>query len=134
MTLAQVYQRAARKGITIDEIRTRELPAAAFPEGWIIIDPSKFETEIAFKCALAHELAHCETGSFYNVYSHYDLKYKCEYKAKKRMCEMLMPVGDVIAALRTGSNRWSLAAHFDVTEEVVDIALALYADVLLMAN
>ena len=127
MTIRQLYERAVSEGIEIDEIHTRELPAASFPQGWVLIDPSKYETRRAFKCDLAHEIAHCETGSFYNIYSPYDLKAKCERKANKRAAEMLMPLLEVLQAMRSGYNStWALAEYFDVTEDFVDTALEIY--------
>lgn len=135
MNLHQLYKRASRQGIEIDEIRMRELEAVSFPEGWIAIDPTRFATSTAFKCALAHEIAHCETGSFYNIYSPYDLKSKCEYKANKRAAEMLMPFREVLDALRAGYRTiWALAGYFDVTEEFAEIAMGFYADLLQIAN
>lgn len=135
MTLNQLYERANLEGIEIDERQMQELQAAAFPEGWVVIDPTRFESMIAFKCALAHEIGHIETGSFYNIWSPFDLMAKCEYKANRRASEMLMPLHEVQSALRAGhSSRYALAVYFEVTEEFADIALAIYGDLLRVAT
>ena len=129
VTINQLYERALNDGIEIDEVFMQELRAVAFPEGWIAIDPRKFTSRREFKCELAHEIGHCETGSFYNIYSLYDLKEKCERKANKRAAEILMPIIEVRQALHKGYvEPWLLAEYFDVTQEFVEMALDIYAD------
>ena len=129
MNLNQLYERARNQHIEIDEMHTRELMASSYPEGWVLMDPSKYESRRRYKCDLAHEVAHCETGSFYNDCSPYDIKARCEHKANKRAIQMLMPFSEVMAALRSGHVcTWSLAEYFDVTEDFAAMALNLYAD------
>lgn len=129
MTIHQLYERAIAEGIEIDEIHTSELKAAAFPEDWVLIDPWKYDSEREYKCDLAHEIAHCETGSFYNIYSPFDLKAKCEHKANRRAAEMLMPLPEVLQALRAGyCSPWALAEYFDVTEDFARMALSMYRE------
>ena len=129
MTLDQLYAVAEQDGIEIDDVHMRELKAVSFPEGWIAIDSRKYDTLTEFKCDLAHEIGHCETGSFYNIYSPYDLKEKCERKANRRAAEILMPVNDVRRALRRGITQvWALAEYFDVTQDFAAMALDMYAD------
>jgi len=134
MTLHQLYERAYRHGIEIDEIQMRELTAVSFPQGWIAIDRRKIETLVELKCVLAHEIAHVETGSFYNIWSPYDLMEKCERKANRRAAEMLMPLAEVRDALRAGCvTPWALAAAFEVTEDFARLALDVYGDKLRLA-
>ena len=129
MTLDQLYERAWSDGIEIDEVPMRELRAVSFPEGWIAIDSSKFASVIEFKCELAHEIGHCETGSFYNIYSPYCLKSQCEYQANKRAASILMPYRDVARALSRGyATIAALADYFEVTEEFAEMALSIYND------
>ena len=78
---------------------------------------------------IAHEIGHIETGSFYNVYSPYDLKEKCERKANRRAVEILMPVDEVRRALRRGIvEPWALAEYLDVTQQFAQMALEIYTD------
>lgn len=129
MTIRQLYQRAVDEGIEIDDVKMQELRAISFPEGWIAIDMRKFDSKRELKCILAHEIGHCETGSFYNIYSPFDLKAKCEYKANKRAVEILMPIDEVCKAMRIGyRSAWALAEFFDVTQAFADMALTFYAD------
>lgn len=128
MTLNQLYERAYRQGIEIDEVPMRELVAVSFPQGWIAIDRRKIRTLAELTCILAHEIAHIETGSFYNVWSPFDLMAKCEYKANRRAAEMLMPLPEVRAAIRAGcASVWALAAHFGVTEDFARMAINMYS-------
>ena len=127
MTLHQLYERAYIQHIEIDEVHMRELRAVSFPESWIAIDPRKFNDEIEFKCILAHEIGHVETGSFYNIYSPFDLESKCEHKANKRAAEILMPLDEVRRALRRGyRTAWALAGLFEVTVEFAEMAMEMY--------
>lgn len=129
MTLIGLYERANRQGIQIIEVKTREIEAAAFEEGYIFFDPAKFDSDIKLKCALAHELGHYETGAFYNIYSPYDLWEKCERKANKRAAEILMPINQLRRALRQGyQDIWAIAAYFEVTQEFTEMALSIYAN------
>jgi Zn-dependent peptidase ImmA (M78 family) len=129
MTLSTLYARIIADGISIDDVRTRELKAAAFPQGWILYDSTRFVSDRELKCVLAHEYGHCKTGSFYNIYSPYDLKEKCEYKANKYAVHMLMPYNEVWRALHKGCwTAWALADYFDVTEDFAQMALNMYAD------
>lgn len=129
LTLQQLYERAEAQGIEIDDFSMVELRAVSFPEGWIAIDKRKFTSAREFKCVLAHEIGHCETGSFYNVYSSFDLKSKCEFKANKRAVQILMPLHEVRQAIADGySAPWALAEYFDVTEDFAVMALKIYVD------
>ena len=127
MTLSELYERAASEGVEIDEVEMRELRAVSFPEGWIAIDRRRYENDTEYKCDLAHELGHIETGSFYNIYSPFDLREKHEHKANKRAAEILMPLDEVRTALRRGyRTSWALAGWFDVTIEFAEMALGMY--------
>lgn len=129
MTLDQLYQRAYDEGLEIDDVHMRELAAVSFPEGWIAMDSRKYDSMVKFKCDLAHEIGHCETGSFYNIYSPFDLKEKCERKANRRAVEILMPEKELRRALREGCREaWKLADWFDVTQEFAALALKIYAE------
>lgn len=127
MLLDEIYERAESEGIEIDEIRTRQVSAMSFPDGWIAIDRTKFETEAAFKTALAHEIGHVETGSFYSTLTPFYTRAKCEYKANKKAIQMLIPRDRFNHAVKNGYNEvWQLAEYFDVTEQFVRRACCLY--------
>lgn len=115
MTLDDLYDRAYQEHIEIDDFPMRELTAISFPENWIAIDTKKIKNKKEEKALLAHELGHCETGSFYNIHSSFDLWAKQEYKANKRAFELLIPYHELTAAIQHGITEiWELAEHFGV--------------------
>ena len=73
MTLNELYIDCECKGIDIDYFPMREAKALSFPEGWIAIDVDKIENSVEEKEIIAQEEAHIETGSFYNIYSPFDI-------------------------------------------------------------
>lgn len=123
MTLDELYIRAQQQGIEIDEFEMREIVSASFPENWIAIDTKKIETRAEEKVILAHEIGHCETGSFYNIHSPHDLREKHEYTANKRSYQILIPHADLKAAVKKGLTEiWELAEYFDVPCEFMQRA------------
>ena len=78
MTLDELYVYAQAKRIDVDDFPMRELKSASFPENWITMDSRKLKTKAEEKVILAHEVGHCETGSFYNIHSSFDVRGKHE--------------------------------------------------------
>lgn len=127
MTLLEVYQRAEQQGIDIDYFPMRQVKSASFPDGWVAIDVDKINTSQEEKAVLAHELGHCETGSFYNVYSQLDIREKHERRADKRAFQLLVPKSDLDEAVRAGiTETWELAEYFDVPCEFMQKAMTYY--------
>lgn len=132
ITLKQLYERCQDEGIEVDERCMRELRAVSFPEGWIAIDRRRYRDDTDFKCDLAHEIGHIETGSFYNILTPFEIRERCEHKANKRAVQILMPVDDVRRAMRRGYRTpWAMAECFDVTQEFVEMAMEMYEGELL---
>ena len=79
------------------------------------------------KVCLAHELGHCMTCSFYNVYSPFDIREKHEKRADKWAIQRLVPESRYKKAVRNGyDNLFSLAEYFGVTAEFMEKAVRLY--------
>lgn len=115
MTLVELYMRAEKDGIEVDNVPMREVVSASFPEGWIAIDTAKIETHKEEKVILAHEIGHCETGSFYNTCSSLNVRGKHEYRANRRSYEILVPYDELKDAINDGiTEMWELADYFDV--------------------
>lgn len=75
----------------------------------------------------AHELGHCETGAFYNIYSKHNVISKYEYKADKWAVQRLMPIDELLSAVEEGYTEvWELAEYFGVTEDFVRRAYEIY--------
>lgn len=127
VTLLDLYNRADAQGIDVDDVPMRSLTSVSFPQGWIALDTAKMQTTAEHKSILAHELGHVETGSFYNIYSPFDLRARQEWRADKAAIKMLVPFKRLLSAIRSGCwEVWQLAEHFDVTEELINKALTLY--------
>ena len=76
---------------------------------------------------LSHELGHCCTGSFYNIYASRDLRERHENRADKWAIRRLIPVSDLDDAIAAGHTElWDLAEHFGVTETFLKKAICLY--------
>ena len=76
---------------------------------------------------LSHELGHCLTGSFYNIYSNADLRQRHENRADKWAIRRLIPVSALDDAIAAGHTElWDLAEFFGVTESFLKTAICLY--------
>lgn len=76
---------------------------------------------------LSHELGHCLTGSFYNIYSNADLRQRHENRADKWAIRHLIPVSALDDAIAAGHTElWDLAEFFGVTESFLKKAICLY--------
>jgi Zn-dependent peptidase ImmA (M78 family) len=93
----------------------------------IAIDPYKIPTIAAEKSIVAHELGHCETGSFYNQYATCDIRQRHENRADRWAIHTLVPKEELNTAVQAGyTNLWELAEYFDVTEDFMKKAICLY--------
>ena len=76
---------------------------------------------------MAHELGHCETGSFYCKEAALDIRQKHEHQADKWAIGRLIPVDQLDDAVAEGcTDVWSLADHFGVTEGFMRKAVCWY--------
>lgn len=76
---------------------------------------------------LGHELGHCMTGSFYNIYATVDSRQRHENHADKWAIRALIPVEALDDAIAQGyTELWELAEYFGVTESFVRKAVCLY--------
>lgn len=76
---------------------------------------------------LAHELGHCVTGSFYNIYAAVDNRRRHENRADKWAVKKLIPVEALDDAVAEGCTElWALAERFGVTESFMRKAVCYY--------
>ena len=76
---------------------------------------------------LSHELGHCITGSFYNIYAAVDHRQRHENRANKWAIRTMIPVDALDDAIARGCTEvWELAEYFQVTEEFVRKAVCYY--------
>ena len=94
---------------------------------YIAMDPWHLGTLAEEKTKLAHELGHCETGSFYNRYAARDIRQKYENRANKWAYKKLVPQDELAEACLQGYREpWELAEYFGVTEFFLHNALEFY--------
>ncbi len=94
---------------------------------YIAIDPFKLKNSAEEKVKLAHELGHCETGSFYNRFSKLDVREKHERRANKWAIKKLVPEDELKKACTVCRCRFELAEHFGVTEDFMQKAIDYYS-------
>ena len=93
----------------------------------IAMDPTVCDLGSVERTHLGHELGHCLTGSFYNQYSHHDLRRRHENRADKwAICE-LIPAYKLDEAIADGhTEMWDLAEYFGVTEDFMRKAVTYH--------
>ena len=91
------------------------------------MDDSVRDGGVQERVHLSHELGHCVTGSFYNIYAAIDHRQRHENRANKWAIQALIPVGALDDAIAEGCTEvWELAERFQVTEEFVRKAVCFY--------
>ena len=94
---------------------------------FIGIDPRIQNGSIQERVHLSHEIGHCVTGSFYNIYAAIDSRQRHENKADKWAIQYLIPVEELDDAVAHGVTEfWELAEQFGVTEEFAKKAVCYY--------
>ena len=91
------------------------------------MDQSVRDGGIQERVHLSHELGHCVTGSFYNIYAAVDYRQRHENRANKWAIQTLIPVEALDDAIAEGYTEiWELAERFQVTEEFIRKAVCFY--------
>lgn len=126
-----LYQYAELRGIDVDWVPMRRATSLSVPLGdgyAIALDPWKLGTLAQETVCLAHELGHCETGSFYNRYAALDVRQQHENRADKWAIRRLVPAEELDAAMADGCDTIpALADRFGVTEPFIRKAVCWYA-------
>ena len=125
-----LYAYAERRNIDVDWIPMRRATSLSVPLGdryAIALDPWKLGSLAQETVCLAHELGHCETGSFYNQYAALDVRQRHENRADKWAIQHLLPVEDLHEAVVEGcEDITALSEHFCVTEDLMRKAVCWY--------
>lgn len=94
---------------------------------FIGIDKSVQDGGAQERIHISHELGHCITGSFYNIYATVDHRQRHENRADKWAIGQLIPVDDLDEAVAEGCCEiWDLAERFGVTEDFMKKAVCFY--------
>lgn len=129
--MVELYRYAEQRNITVDRFTLKKREALSFMDldgvCYVAIDPEKLRGELDEKLKLAHELGHCETGSFYNKYATCDVRRKHENRADKWAVKQFLSENDLDEAVAEGyTDFWSLAEHFDVSVDFMRKAVCWY--------
>lgn len=96
----------------------------------ICIDSSKLHGEADAKVKLAHELGHCVSGAFYNIYSPLDLRSRHEHKADSWAFQKLVSHEKLDAAVLKGNTEmWELAEFFDIPQDYMEKIVRYYNNI-----
>ncbi len=94
---------------------------------FIGMDESVRDGGIQERVHLGHEMGHCVTGSFYNIYAAIDHRQRHENRADKWAIQQLITVDALDNAVAEGCTEvWELAERFGVTEDFVRKAVCFY--------
>ncbi len=130
LSLSQLYKIANDNNILVDNFDTKEIESFSMPDV-VVLNKKKLRTTKDLKVHFAHELGHCQTGSFYNVNT-LETRARMEHRADRWAIKKLIPFPELLNALKNGlTERWELAEHFNVTEDYIDKAHKLYEEELL---
>lgn len=125
-----LYAYAERRNIDVDWIPMQRATSLSVPLGdryAIALDPWKLGSLAQETVCLAHELGHCETGSFYNQYAALDVRQRHENRADKWAIQHLIPVEELDEAVADGCEDIpALSEHFCVTEDLIRKAVCWY--------
>ena len=125
-----LYAYAERRNIDVDWIPMRRATSLSVPLGdryATALDPWKLGSLAQETVCLAHELGHCETGSFYNQYAALDVRQRHENRADKWAIQHLIPVEELDEAVAEGCEDIpALSEHFCVTEDLMRKAVCWY--------
>ena len=131
MTVSDLYSMAEEDDIGVYAFDLgRHAALSVRHEDWtcdIALDMGKIETTAEEKTLLGHEMGHCETGSFYNQYTPWDVRQRHENRADRWAITHLCPYEEMLEAMRSGiTELWDLADRFTVTEDFVRMAYEYY--------
>ncbi len=130
MNKDNLYKIAEKDGICIDFFNLPQTSSVSIEYNgkyYIGIDTRFCGRVTKERVLLAHELGHCKTAAFYNMYSPFENREKYEKKADKWAINYLVPRDRLKKAIKQGNCCIpSLAQYFDVTEEFMEKALKYY--------
>lgn len=131
IALNELYNLAENERVTVAAfpLSKREALSMIDSDGqcYVAIDPNKLTSDADEKTKLAHELGHCMTGAFYNVYSPCDCRKRHENRADRWAIKKLIPKNELESAISRGHTEiWDLAELFNVTEDFMRKTISLY--------
>ena len=128
METDKLYGFAARHGVTVDRYPLKEnLSFSVSYNDSRYIAINRELSGNREKVCLAHELGHCVTGSFYNIYAPLDVRGKHERRADCWAIKKLVPEYRFNQAVKHGIDRiYELSEYFGVTPDFMKKAVEYY--------
>lgn len=102
--------------------------ALSSPDGYIAIRPGLTRQECT--TALGHEYGHCVTGAFYYLTSPYETKERAEERANRAAILRYIPYDNLLAAMRSGLDKWEIAEYYGVTAGLIEKTYLYYKEAL----
>lgn len=129
--IPELYREAQQEHIAVLRYPLKQTGSMSLmlPEGdcYIGMDDAVTDGSIRERIHLSHEMGHCITGSFYNIYAAADTRQRHENKADKWAIRRLIPVDQLDDAIACGHTElWDLAEYFGVTETFLKKAICYY--------
>lgn len=131
MEINELYKLAENRNVTVDFFPLAEVEALTLEQGGkhYIALSKKISTESDEKVALAHELGHVCTLSLYSPDSPADKVRTSERSADRWAVEKLVPLADLVAAIKGGDESISaLSERFSVSEEFMQKVFIHYCE------
>lgn len=120
MHLNDIYKYAEKRRIEVNYMPLIDTISLSSPLGYIVIDVDRLADSKEELVCVTHEIGHCETGSFYNIHTPFDIRQKHENRADRWAIKKLIPKDELDEALDCGIVEvWDLAEYFGVTEDFV---------------
>lgn len=131
MKVLDLYKLAEQKNIEVIETslpHTGSLSVMSESGAcYIGIDQSVMDGDALERVHMAHELGHCETGSFYSIHTAVDSRQRHENRADKWAIKRLIPEADLDQAVAEGCTEiWDLCERFGVTEQFMRKAVCYH--------
>lgn len=128
METNKLYTIAADKGITVDFFplpKNKSVCISTSEREYVALDPQVFGCQE--RVCLAHELGHCATAGFYNMYSSLDIRERYEKRAWIWAIRFLVPRIELEKAQKNGlCDIDQLAEYFSVTQDFMKRAMDYY--------
>ena len=131
MQIQNLYDLARQQNI---EVLSYPMPQNAsmslmLEDGKCVIgmDESVRDGSVLERVHLSHELGHCVTGSFYNIYAAVDCRQRHENRANKWAITALIPVEELDDAIARGCTEvWERAGRHRETEDFIRKTVCWY--------
>ena len=130
MKTNRLYTIAEQNGITVDRFPLNKTGSAS-----VVMDNRYYiavDNNLAGrkeKVYLAHEVGHCMTGSFYNIYAPLDIRKKHEVRADRWAIKKLIPRSAFKKAIKDGADTlFALSEFFEVTPDFMQKAIDYYSN------